>query len=360
MINLNGTILEKHKAAISISNRGLNYGDALFETLRVSGGKIYFWEDHYFRLMASMRILRMEIPMNFTQEYLEKQILATIEANGAITGAYRVKILVWRQEGGFYSPTINEIQFSVACSDLQNPFYLLRQNQYEVELFKDHYITSGLLSTLKTNNKVINVLGSIYAKENQYDNCLLLNSNKSIVEALNGNLFLVKDCIIKTPPLSDGCLKGVMRKQVIEIFKKSPDYEFIEDTIFSRTKLIQQQDLSALAQCQQIITLLLTFVERNPGISRILTGEAIVGEKERLATNVSQMFDKLEAQLKQILREAEMREGLRTQDTPTVTASMIMALAEGRIRQFSRTDFRHPPTQDWASQWSILSPSLMR
>jgi len=136
--------------------------------------------------------------------------------------------------------------------------------------------------------------------------------------------------------------------------------EFIEDTIFSRTKLIQQQDLSALAQCQQIITLLLTFVERNPGISRILTGEAIVGEKERLATNVSQMFDKLEAQLKQILREAEMREGLRTQDTPTVTASMIMALAEGRIRQFSRTDFRHPPTQDWASQWSILSPSLMR
>ncbi|HCH33519.1 MAG TPA: nucleoid occlusion factor SlmA [Oceanospirillaceae bacterium] len=136
--------------------------------------------------------------------------------------------------------------------------------------------------------------------------------------------------------------------------------DFIEDTIFSRTKLIQQQDLGALAQCQQIITLLLTFVERNPGISRILTGEAIVGEKERLATNVSQLFDKLEAQLKQILREAEMREGLRTQDTPTVTASMIMALAEGRIRQFSRTDFRHKPTQDWASQWSVLSPSLMR
>jgi TetR/AcrR family transcriptional regulator len=135
---------------------------------------------------------------------------------------------------------------------------------------------------------------------------------------------------------------------------------FIEDTIFTRTKLIQQQDLSALAQCQQIITLLLTFVERNPGISRILTGEGIVGEKERLATNVSQMFDKLEAQLKRILREAEMREGLRTQDTPTVTASIIMALAEGRIRQFSRTDFRHKPTQDWASQWSLLSPSLMR
>ena len=93
MINFNGTILEKHKAAISVSNRGLNYGDAIFETLRVVAGKIYFWEDHYFRLMASMRILRMEIPMNFTQEYLEKQILATIEANGSINSLTELKFL---------------------------------------------------------------------------------------------------------------------------------------------------------------------------------------------------------------------------------------------------------------------------
>jgi TetR/AcrR family transcriptional regulator len=136
--------------------------------------------------------------------------------------------------------------------------------------------------------------------------------------------------------------------------------EYVEDTIFSRTKLIQKKDLNALSQCQQILTLLLTFVERNPGISRILTGEAIVGEKERLALRVSQLFDKLEAQLKQILREAEMREGLRTRDTPTVTANLIMALAEGRIRQYSRTNFRHKPTQDWANQWRLLSDSLMR
>jgi len=231
MINLNGTILEKHKAAISISNRGLNYGDAIFETLRVSAGKIYFWEDHYFRLMASMRILRMEIPMNFTQEYLETQILATIEANGAITAAYRIKILVWRQEGGLYSPTTNEIDFSVQCSDLQNSFYLVSQDHYEVELFKDHYITSGLLSTLKTNNKIINVLGSIFAKENGYENCLLLNEKKQIVEALNGNIFLVKGDIIKTPPLKDGCLKGIMRKQILAILANMHDYDVQEVSI---------------------------------------------------------------------------------------------------------------------------------
>lgn len=231
MININGTILQKHQSTIAVSNRGLNYGDAVFETLRCSAGKIYFWEDHYFRLMASMRILRMEIPMNFTQEYLENQILKTIEANGSIVKPYRVKILVWRQQGGLYSPTTNKIDFSIACSELENPFYTLNQDHYEVALFKDHYITSGLLSSLKTNNKIIHVLGSIYAKENGYDNCLLLNEKKQIIEALNGNLFLVKGETIKTPPIKDGCLKGIMRKQLLSILSEMYDYDIKEVSI---------------------------------------------------------------------------------------------------------------------------------
>ena len=231
MININGTILQKHQSTIAVSNRGLNYGDAVFETLRCSAGKIYFWEDHYFRLMASMRILRMEIPMNFTQEYLENQILTTIEANGSIVKPYRIKILVWRQQGGLYSPTTNKIDFSIACSELENPFYTLNQDQYEVALFKDHYITSGLLSSLKTNNKIIHVLGSIYAKENGYDNCLLLNEKKQIIEALNGNLFLVKGETIKTPPVKDGCLKGIMRKQLLSILSEMYDYDIKEVSI---------------------------------------------------------------------------------------------------------------------------------
>ena len=136
--------------------------------------------------------------------------------------------------------------------------------------------------------------------------------------------------------------------------------EFVENTIFSRAKLIQQQELGALAKCQQILTLLLTFVERNAGISRILTGEALIGENERLGNRVNQLFEKLETQLKQILREAEMRESLRTKDTPSSSANLLMAVVEGRIRQYSRTNFRHKPTATWADQWSTLSQNLMR
>jgi len=128
---------------------------------------------------------------------------------------------VFRKYGGFYTPETNDINYFISADPLESDLYLLNSSEYKIELFKDFYVNPGLLSTLKTNNKVLNVLGSIYAKDNQYDNCLLLNLNKSIVEALNGNLFLVKGNIIKTPPLSDGCLNGVMRKQVIEILNKS-------------------------------------------------------------------------------------------------------------------------------------------
>jgi branched-chain amino acid aminotransferase len=179
MVNLNGILTEK--AIVSFDNRGLNYGDAVFETLRFSGGKIYFWEDHYFRLMASMRILRMEIPMNFTMEFLETEILKAINSEEKKDIGFRIKLLVWRKTGGKYTPNSNEIEYLISTENLETPFYVLNEGDYEVELFKDHYVASGLLPTLKSNNRLINILGSIYAKENDYENCLLLNEHKQVV-----------------------------------------------------------------------------------------------------------------------------------------------------------------------------------
>ncbi len=231
MINSNGKLLSEQQAKLSVFNRGLAYGDALFETIKTLNGKILFWEDHYFRLMASMRILRMEIPMAFTPESLESQILELLRHHNSNSNSFRVKFTVFRNQGGFYTPHTNDVSYFITAESLEADLYLLNTSDYRVELFKDFYVTPGLLSTLKTNNKVLNVLGSVYAKENQYDNCLLLNTNKSIVEALNGNLFLVKDKVIKTPPLEDGCLKGIMRKQILEIIKKIPDFECVEASI---------------------------------------------------------------------------------------------------------------------------------
>lgn len=230
MINFNGT-LQENNTILSTQNRGYAYGDALFETIKVVKGKIFFWEDHYFRLMASMRIMRMEIPMNFTMEFLEEQIHDTLKSNNLSEVSSRVKLQVHRNEGGLYTPSTNAISFLILVKPHAEDFYLLNNNFYEVDLFKDHYVSPSLLSTLKTNNKALNVVGSIYAKENNLHNCLILNTNKNVVEALNGNVFLVKGNTIKTAPLSDGCLKGVMRTQLINIIKALPEYELIEDSI---------------------------------------------------------------------------------------------------------------------------------
>ena len=231
MVNFNGEILPKNGKFLNHRNRGLRYGDSLFESLRAVNGKVFFWEDHYLRLMASMRMLRMEIPMEFTMEFLEENIQKSITVNHLSETAARIRLTVFRDEGGLYLPKTNRISFIIEADPLSSAFYVVSEDHYEVELFKDYYVNPDLLSTLKTNNKIINVVGSIYAQENDYDNCLLLNNAKQVVEALNGNLFLVNGNIIKTPPLEDGCMNGILRKKLMEIIKKLEGYDLQETSI---------------------------------------------------------------------------------------------------------------------------------
>ncbi|MBO3116583.1 aminotransferase class IV [Winogradskyella sp. DF17] len=233
MININGELIQESDSNSSTENRGYKYGDALFETLKVVNGTIFFWEDHYFRLMASMRIMRMDIPMNFTMEYLQAEITKTLEANSLISSTARVRLNVDRGFGGKYLPTkAAQVGYNIRVEAYSNPFYTIDDDlSYEVDLYKDYYQAPGLLSGLKSNNKALNVMGSIYASENGLDNCLILNTNKTIIEALNGNLFLVKGDKIKTPPLEDGCLKGVMRKQIIDILSSDVNIYFEEASI---------------------------------------------------------------------------------------------------------------------------------
>ena len=132
MININGNIIKDEEAGLSVHNRGLAYGDSVFETIRVINGKIMFWEDHYFRLMASMRIMRMEIPSSFSPEFLEEAILKTIDENDLSSSPARVKIIIYRKEGGLYTPQTRDIDYLIMTSKLDNPFYLLNEEAYEI------------------------------------------------------------------------------------------------------------------------------------------------------------------------------------------------------------------------------------
>ncbi len=226
MINFNGRLLEKETAIFTRDNRGFKYGDAVFETMKVLDGNVVFLEDHYFRLMASMRMLRMEIPMTFTMQFLEDEVLKTVQANENM-GSARVRLSVFRKDGGLYTPATNQVSFVVEVSELNIVF----KPVYEVDLYKDYYVQANLLSTLKTTNRMLNTLASIFRQENGLDNCILINDHKNVVEVVNGNLFLVKGNTITTPPLTDGCIKGIIRKKIIELVEKSKDYTLIEGKI---------------------------------------------------------------------------------------------------------------------------------
>ncbi|MDO4229389.1 MAG: aminotransferase class IV [Capnocytophaga sp.] len=230
-INHNGILLKSDEKIMQVENRAFKYGDAVFDTLKYTNQKLLFWEEHYLRLMAGMRILRMEIPISFTMEFIENEILKLIKSNELENSPARVRITIFRQNGGLYAPHSNEVDYIIETDKLTSPFYELNDAPYEVELFKDFYIQADLLANVKHTNKLVNIIGSIFAKENHYQNCILLNNNKNIASTLNGNLFLVTGNTLKTPPLSDGCLNGITRKILLKTLSKIPDIEVIETSI---------------------------------------------------------------------------------------------------------------------------------
>jgi len=229
MINFNGNIVAQDDNILT-QNRAFLYGDGVFETLKIINSKILFLEDHYFRLMSSMRVVRMEIPMNFTMEYFEEQVLKLVQEKG-LSASARARITVYRNDGGLYLPKTNEVSFLIHATLLENTLYDLNTAPYEVDLYKDFYVTKQLLSSIKTTNKIINVTGSIFAHENGLENCILLNDTKNVVEVLQGNLFMVLNKKLITPPVSEGCLNGVMRKQILALAKKIEGIEVSEEII---------------------------------------------------------------------------------------------------------------------------------
>ena len=229
MINFNGLIVSSDTNLLT-HNRSFLYGDAVFETVKIVNSKILFLEDHYFRLMSSMRIVRMEIPMNFTLEYLEEQILTLAKARN-IESSARARITVYRNDGGYYLPQNNSVSYLITVDSLESASYAIVQKEYEVDLYTDFYVAKQLLSSIKTTNKLLNITASIYASENDLDNCLLLNDSKNVIEALQGNLFMLKGNTLVTPPVSEGCLNGVMRKQILSLARTIENLEVIEEVI---------------------------------------------------------------------------------------------------------------------------------
>ena len=227
MINFNGKITNPSDQLIN--NRAFLYGDAVFESIIIFNDKILFWEDHYFRLMSSMRIIRLEIPDKYTPEFFMENIIK-IHNNISQTGNSRIRINIYRSSAGKYKPEKNTPSFIISCESINYNNYELNKGHYEVDLYKDYYLDNQLISSIKSNNKIINVVASIYASENGFDNCVLLNKDRLVSEFINSNLFIIKDEKIYTPTLKSGCLNGVVRKNLFKILSVS-SFELCEQDL---------------------------------------------------------------------------------------------------------------------------------
>lgn len=214
--NFNGSLLESKQIELPVDNRAMLYGDGVFETIRYSYGKLLFWEDHYFRLMASLRIIRIKIPIQWTPEYLSDQIQETLAANHLEKQPTRVRLTVWRKPGGRYLPDVHDPEFLITCHRLISDEYEAPENKVTVDIYRDIFKPANLLSNLKLIGSQLYVMASIFADENGLYDALLINDAKQVVESSKSNLFALYGTEVVTPPLTSGALRGVIRQRLLK------------------------------------------------------------------------------------------------------------------------------------------------
>jgi branched-chain amino acid aminotransferase len=212
----NGHLISLYEPAISFTNRAFRYGDSLFESIRFTNAKIMFLADHVKRLKLSMTSLRMNVPTEFTLANVEQLILHLIEKNN-IKNEARVRLTVFRNEGGYYTPETNDISFLIESEALEASGYALNQKGLWVDIYAEIKKQINKISNLKTGSALMYVMAGITKTSLRLDDCLLVNENGHIIESINSNVFVIKNGTLYTSPITDGCIDGVMRKQVLAI-----------------------------------------------------------------------------------------------------------------------------------------------
>lgn len=219
-VNFNGTICNSSEPVLSSDNRAFRYGDSLFETIRVANNKVLFLADHVDRLQRSMRYLQMNIPAAFSEHYFGQMILDLAEKNKLDSDA-RIRLTVFRNTGGFYSPTNNDVTFLMEMESLDYKGFELNVKGFNIDVFTDIKKMQHPISTIKSGNALVYIMAGLYKLKHQLDDCILLNDKGNIVESISSNVFAVKNGVLYTPPVDEGCLDGVMRKQIIRIAREN-------------------------------------------------------------------------------------------------------------------------------------------
>jgi branched-chain amino acid aminotransferase len=212
---LNGHLISIYEPIVSFANRAFRYGDSLFESIRICNNKVMFLPDHLTRLKLGMTVLRMNLPAELTSQNIHEFIIQLVKHNVHAPNA-RIRLTIFRNEGGFYTPETNDISFLIESEEVSGA-YELNQKGYWVDIYADIKKSINKLANIKSGNALIYVLAGISKQSMKLDDCLLINENGTICESVNSNIFVVKNGTLYTPPLTEGCVAGVMRKQIMHL-----------------------------------------------------------------------------------------------------------------------------------------------
>ncbi len=213
-INYNGKIFGETEPIVAAQNRGLRYGDGIFETMKLKNGKLILSDEHFARLWKGMQMLQFEIPKLLSPEKLEAEILQ-LAAKNKLTAA-RIRLTIIRSDGGIYDAKNNTPNYILETLPLPEDNGPLNSNGLQLCFYDDAKKTIDSFSNLKTNNYLPYFMGAMFAKKQQCNDALILNSEGNICDSTIANVFYIKDEIVYTPALSQGCVAGVMRKFLVD------------------------------------------------------------------------------------------------------------------------------------------------
>ncbi len=214
-VNLNGQVMPGDQPVITLDNRAFHYGDGVFESIRVMRGRPLFLDAHWARLTEGLKVLRIEQPKELDRQRLERYILDLMERCGLQSG--RCRLTVFRDAPGYYRPKAHTGAFTIELQPVPQEVYTLNHQGITVDIYPEMRKTVNALAVHKTLNTQLYVLSSLWCMERGLDDCLLQNDRGNIIESSAGNLFIVSNGVLYTPALTDGCLGGVMRMQVINL-----------------------------------------------------------------------------------------------------------------------------------------------
>jgi len=219
-VNFNGNILDESQPIFTAANRAFRYGDALFETIRLMNGEILYFEKHLKRLHKGMELLGMTPNDDLTFHNLYLSIRHLDQVN-RLKGNGRIRLEVFRDDGGLYTPQSNSVSYLIEVSHLENKEYRLNDHGLKIEVYTEIKKPVSRLSNLKSANALYYVMAGLHKKRTGTGDCLVLNTDGRVAEAISSNIFYLKKSELYTPALTEACVAGVMREVIIERLREN-------------------------------------------------------------------------------------------------------------------------------------------